>query len=835
MPFSTTLTVNWEVLEAAAASGSNLVNWEVIEGTPFSDSLLFNWEAFEGTPFSGSVLINWEVLTPTAAGGDPDSILNLPAHAVASRLRADFYGWNVEFTGHNYTAEHIGSKVGSGSLLSISDFSYSYNLDAAGDWEMTIPANDPHASYIISGEAKVLKLYYEGVGLIFIGMIEDYSFSDAETMTITGYDFMGVLTRKNSLWRINLENFYHNNTVVTWIQNYTKILGNARFPYRFEVMPALPAWIGTANDFVGVQPKYQSQSIVEILSDLYNVSGVHFRIQPNMEMITLGIFGEDSGITISPVQEDDPLVREQGALVLKSIEYINSKEELFNMIVPQGSNDSFGVAVELKHGNYVYGIHVPWRPPASGESGFPRLQSATSSQEDPNSAFTASWQNLTVKKRDSWPLDLIPMSLLEAIWEDYLNPPSDQDAGNQFSTYYEGVANTNVIEVGRMVAAAAVRIEPDRDFYPTIVSFMNIGGIGSYNISIVPDDGGLPDTSNLSAGLLRQKNYPRGAPGQKVRRPSSSQESNPSQIHIAPRGVSAQIDENDIEFGTINELMAFMEQPPYSFPPWPLLEDGNDYWVVIWNNGFSQFPGFDSSPGVPANVAFGDSHVLRLLRNTNGAVSNALCAYFNGVTWTPTTDIVCSVYGWSPEDDHPYAVEGATAPSVDDNGTGHRIFFMRDFESIEEHGLREASVSFESAIDASDGIDGVVPAANSIFLQATQYLQNHSQPFERITLTATGAFRLPYVGQKVRVVYRGMAQVENGKYKWVDINDDYFVLNIGWNISNEEISHTFTFASTPEDIIDPDRNLRKMASSISRARHYFGEIQTAGRRVGDGA
>lgn len=822
---STTLSINIEIADESAVSQTFTINLEIADESAVSTTLSINYEIADSSIPGGA----------GGVGGTPDTILNLPTYAKASRLRADFYTWEVAMYPPARTMEYIGSKVGSAPLTSIADFSYNYELDAVGQWSILIPANAEQASVILDGTAEIIKIYFEDVGHIFTGIIDDYEIVDSETMRVVGRDLMFRLTETSAFWRLDTKTIKYGSSFKNWRDYYGHVLDVYALGlfYQFEVnMPNDVIFVGNEEgEFIGLIPAYQSQTILDVLRDFNATSGAHFRISPTSMALSLGAFGDDSGLIIAPIGEDDPKVREEGALVLRSFEYLKTKEELTNMIVVQGSNDSFGIAVELRHADRIFNNNIEYLLIAENEG--------ENTYYFPGGAVSI---RITGQPTgDLFPIDLIPQDALESFYEEALNPDDDDTVeiagGHAISAIGPGTATFASVGYPEDQLVVAIPFTLTETIYPTFASVMNMGGIGQFNMAIVPDSGGSPDVSTMYR-MLYSNYFQNTLPGNFVQ---TKVESNTLSIagghQVALRttyGPSGLPSREDREFGILSEMIGFMDlgEEGFGSNPWPAIGAG-DYHLLIWA---SQSPRV-SIPGFPESVHYGNVHDrLRLLKNSKSSPGPTTVQYlgYDGVWRTSTHEVVMSLYGWASSSSYPYAVEGMLAETVKDNGSGHRVFYMRDIQSIRTHGMRQTTVSFPNAIDTSEGVKDIIPASDLLHDQAQVYLENHAQPFEKLTVTCTGLFRLPYVGQKVRFVYRGMALNENGEYKWLDINSDWYVLTINWQINNEGMEHTLTLTNVPDDIVNPRNLTAEFARHIERSKNNLGELQIASRRVGDG-
>lgn len=806
-----------------AISTSFVVNVEVHNGTALSDTTAsINIEVRPSVVFSGSSgVINLEVSDPFNTAGTPDAILNLPTYTISPRIRADFYEWTVSFVTQRLAREDIGAKVGTAPLVSGHNFQYSSKLSAAGEWSITVALPDTHASVIFDGTAKIIKVYMENVGQIFTGWITGYEVNEEGTVTLHGYDLGYELMTVSPLWRKTLTqpNTSYNLQIVRdtsrgfWWIIYAHVFSGPqlidngyywRRHWESGVMPPSPPareFSVAKNNFkVDMLIGTESESWLEVLRNLEEVTGCPFRFHPVTGTPTVGLLGEETDFVLAPVQEDDPFAREDGALILKSISYSVDRENICNMIVPQGSNDSFGIAVELRH----------------ADADHYRRQNIGWNMREVNDDIVNANGYIIINNGN----------FLTATLQSTGDAEADAESDGLIST-------VQAAGPVAMVGAVAWKIRFNEDRYFTFAAIRNWGGAGTLGCALV-ESPNPPTTESqvyidsvMSSGLAP---YISSSEGELIHFPGDVVATYPDEAATTGNQRKDQTSGllRDEITGSFTEVLIF----PKVNTAYGTLEDGipmrkikanTNYWLVFYDhNTFRHF----------ANYSLQVSPRLGALRGSNPGSSTWVRK--NGIWSAPSNyGLFAEISLWDPNNGRwSYAIEGSPAKHINDNGSGSRIFFMRNLESIAEWGHREKVVSFPQASDAEVGEVSIVPMSNMLHQQASVYLDRHSEPQETISVTITGSFRLPWVGNKIRLVYRGLVQTENGKYIWKDFNDLYYVTEITWNISESGIEHTFQLSNFP---VNGDAGMAAQADLFryaNRTKNHLGELKTGSNRLG---
>lgn len=729
-----------------------------------------------------------------SGGGGPGSggTVYIPPAFVAAptRVRADLHSWTVnryalkgvdeiirgaigEAVGflarQQMTDEYIGPKVG-GSLQVLWGLRFGGDLDQADTWTVSLPAKDINAAPIYTREAQVIRFFIEGMSDVFEGWIEKIELSDDETLTISGSGMEAPLTWRRSLWRHGNLGY---NSAFTLHEAATAMLLPAT--YTLEKLTI-------ADEATGLS-SFHNETIMEMYNQIGQKFNTHWRKVMNRMIIQIGDMGEDSGLLASVMPIDDPRARQRGVIPITSLSYEQDDSVICNLLMPQGSNDSFGMAVELRHAteaNRKWGT-IPF---------FPYGQIAVPENGEDTMAIGE---------------DVAP------------NSPS------AFDGFDLRLGNSTAEELETDISAVAQKVVFADEVDISFVSFFGysqfLGGNAPFMLMICPDDGGVPDEANPVV-QVNMGNFPGTLviPSVEIEIVQNAEDTTGlkdkfSEILFFPENLQGYW---RLAAGTYHVVMTYnaTRWSIEDFQPFARTGVGGvhgNYWgqaasASAFNNAGNNSISVRTYAGDWSHPSAGTFPSWNLLVEINGRYNNA-------------ADIAA----------YPYLIEGQWASAIDieseDAGTtGQRIFFIRNNASIDLYGLREAAESFPSALDAKEGIIDIPEAANTLYKSSVIYMERRLAPFESFTIESDGASIVPVKGQKMWVQYRGWAKNTTGKRVWVDLNGLYWVLGVQWNLTNDGFTHTFSMASVPEDMLTPAAAAAANARTIARVENHLGEI-----------
>lgn len=838
------LTASASAYDLTLVSTTMEIPIELLGQVAHSSTMEVPIELLGHSAVNGTMEIPIELLSEGAAAG-PEVVLT--RSPVAHRLRAELYNWTVirqpPFTllgpvqdlgiPHNrFTSEFIGAKVGTGDLLILWDYQQHDNLDKVGEWSVNVPARDSNLAPIFTGEANVLKFFYEGVGHIYTGWISSYEVTADEVITLHGYGMAVFLERRSTLYGYNFPAVAYGH-----FQNVSVIVTPATYTLEFESFE---------SNFLATKiftRRYQDQSLAEIYNDLCQLYDMHWRMHPTQMLIQIGDMGTDSGLLASPVREGDHKAIEEGVLALTNLTCSLSDEEIINLVVGQGSNNSFGMAVELRHTTLQrkYGqiSFFPFADVSFPYGGFTVTTETVAS-------------GMSLGYIGSWMDDDLFACLLASLSEDGydINNSLVVPGGYEFScTEKESDTQEIVAEsledveyfpfslnVGWDNKAVAQRIHIENEMDIAFVAFF--GGARGGNtpasaviaqesihvrmqLDICPDLAGAPDTTNAIHRVLMGNFY------------------NMFQIpNITDGGMV--VGAND-HFKTFSEVMffpnnidAYWRLPAGTY--WFVLSETKNESAISFNPAF--YPSEDQSLGIFGPTWFqGMTHTSyipytvgnepKMSVLTAADVWEEVSTVGDGNDYQLLIEVSGRHNTAADIAAYPHIVHGQFAGGVDDTipTTGFRVFYIKHDASILEWGVRDAVVSFPYATDSREGIEDIAPASDALYAGSCVYLDRRANRFERLSFDVYGAMRVPYVGQKIRVVYRGVAENENGVHMWLDIDALYWVLGINMSMGEDGVVHNFTVASVPENLLDPERITAQVIRNQNRFNNYLGEIE----------
>ncbi len=122
----------------------------------------------------------------------------------------------------------------------------------------------------------------------------------------------------------------------------------------------------------------------------------------------------------------------------------------------------------------------------------------------------------------------------------------------------------------------------------------------------------------------------------------------------------------------------------------------------------------------------------------------------------------------------PYAVQSAVGPD------GRTYWYLEDAASVAAYGRRTRALSVKDALPLANSAAGFTAAANALYDVAASWLARHKDPLTAYEVEAVGLRHLDaagvpvfQVGDRLRLVYRGLAQRSDGTadvWKSVDAN-----------------------------------------------------------------
>lgn len=223
-----------------------------------------------------------------------------------------------------------GVVIGDGPLVNIISASFTESIDQAGEWSVTIPANDTRSvSYAMIADGIEL---YAPDGYIRRGLIRNRTTSvgDQPLLTLSGPDLVGELT----------------NYTCGWIADYNTDIGGGEYgdDINTDVIPDIADGTGwTINDdaslgvFCGT---LNGLTRLGALQAVREVTGSHFRHSATNRTLDFGALGDSSGLRIVNVAHVLKAQDSNTTIALVSnLEVLDDIWDVCNLIIPFGAGD----------------------------------------------------------------------------------------------------------------------------------------------------------------------------------------------------------------------------------------------------------------------------------------------------------------------------------------------------------------------------------------------------------------------------------------------------------------------------------------------------------------
>jgi len=120
----------------------------------------------------------------------------------------------------------------------------------------------------------------------------------------------------------------------------------------------------------------------------------------------------------------------------------------------------------------------------------------------------------------------------------------------------------------------------------------------------------------------------------------------------------------------------------------------------------------------------------------------------------------------------PYTVESGVV------GGGVAAYWLEDAASVASYGRVDRVVAWNEIRPISNSAADLTNAANALYDIATAYLQRYNSENDAYTLSAVEVPASLRVGDLVRIVYNGVAELENGRVGWLNVANNFFVTRI---------------------------------------------------------
>lgn len=129
-------------------------------------------------------------------------------------------------------------------------------------------------------------------------------------------------------------------------------------------------------------------------------------------------------------------------------------------------------------------------------------------------------------------------------------------------------------------------------------------------------------------------------------------------------------------------------------------------------------------------------------------------------------------------------------------------YFIADSTSATTYGRVDRVVAWNEIRPVTNSEADLQNAANALYDIATAYLQKYKNENDAYTLSAVNVPSTLRVGDLVRVIYNGVAELENGKVGWLNVANNFYVTEIAENFDQSgEPQVTISISANGEAVI----------------------------------
>jgi hypothetical protein len=125
---------------------------------------------------------------------------------------------------------------------------------------------------------------------------------------------------------------------------------------------------------------------------------------------------------------------------------------------------------------------------------------------------------------------------------------------------------------------------------------------------------------------------------------------------------------------------------------------------------------------------------------------------------------------------YPYSIQTMTGPR------GQTVYYLKDTASVTVYGQIEQVTPFRDVKPLSNAATDVLRGSEALYDVAAAWLQRYSQPLKTLALSVRPAVgvdaSLIRVGNKIRVVYKGVAQQGADAVTYLDVDADYWIMGV---------------------------------------------------------
>jgi hypothetical protein len=130
----------------------------------------------------------------------------------------------------------------------------------------------------------------------------------------------------------------------------------------------------------------------------------------------------------------------------------------------------------------------------------------------------------------------------------------------------------------------------------------------------------------------------------------------------------------------------------------------------------------------------------------------------------------------------PYVIEVRTGDS------GRKEYWLVDTAARAKYGVRQRMLTFKNINPVSNSQSGLIRTANALYDAAAAWLKRNSIPQTTYSASAKGVNKTIRPGDRIRIVYDGMVWRDGKPYRYMKINDLFWVLSVSESVGDNSLS-----------------------------------------------
>lgn len=120
----------------------------------------------------------------------------------------------------------------------------------------------------------------------------------------------------------------------------------------------------------------------------------------------------------------------------------------------------------------------------------------------------------------------------------------------------------------------------------------------------------------------------------------------------------------------------------------------------------------------------------------------------------------------------PYTIQTMDAPN------GSTLYYLSNDESIRDYGQIERVLTFKEIGPIANSASAKEAAANALYDAAAAWLDRNSVKLTTYKLSGCKMAQTIRPGDKIRIAYKGAVDTFDGRFTYIDINDDFWVMSV---------------------------------------------------------